>query len=176
MNQVKEGICECGCNKPAKSAPDGRAKITLGGAMNVICEEIQVDANYAWSWHCNLVTPMMSEGVTQLGANNAAAMIMRDFFGVNMWSHPRFETLMQAIKMEELAIRKEKAEIGAGEIKEGKAEAVPEAAGSVFELGDHLIAFGKALKSPRTEVTELVSLAGRCNLEVGLSINARSGK
>jgi hypothetical protein len=44
----------------------------------------------------------------------------------------------------------------------------------VSELGDHLIAFGAALKDPNSTLPQLVDLASACGLTFGISIIPRS--
>jgi hypothetical protein len=72
----------------AKSEPH----ITIRNAFDTIKLAVQADRDYAWAWHCNLVTELHaykrdgeSAGVlTHLEANQAAARIMQHMFGVDV--------------------------------------------------------------------------------------------
>lgn len=46
-------------------------------AMQALSEAMQLDPDYAWSWHCNIAMASVDEGMDQESANRAAARFMR---------------------------------------------------------------------------------------------------
>ncbi len=52
---------------------------------------IHEDADYAWSWHCNIAVPLMDNlECSHLDANRTAAALMRHLFGTDTSKHSNF--------------------------------------------------------------------------------------
>jgi len=60
---------------------DGDAGVAR--AMGEVRTAIQVDPEYAWSWHCNIAMASVDEGMEHGAANRAAARFMDLCFGVD---------------------------------------------------------------------------------------------
>jgi len=72
-----------------------RTELTAARAKSPIdrlTEAIQTDADYAWSWHCNVAMPFADEGGTHEQANRAAARFMRTAFGVDVTQFPQWKS------------------------------------------------------------------------------------
>ncbi|MFW6855311.1 hypothetical protein ACODYM_28890 [Burkholderia gladioli] len=55
-------------------------------------QALQADAEYAWSWHCNLAMPIMdSIRCTSAQANKAGADLMQYLFGVDVRKFPQWK-------------------------------------------------------------------------------------
>ena len=62
-------------------------------ARQQLAQALKEDADYAWSWHCNLAMPIMdSTGVSHRVANEAAARLMQHLFGIDTSQHQYYKT------------------------------------------------------------------------------------
>jgi hypothetical protein len=59
--------------------------------MEALTNLMQRDPEYAWGWHCNIAVPLMdSAGLSHEDANQAASVLMRHLFAVDMTKHPHY--------------------------------------------------------------------------------------
>jgi len=52
-------------------------------AFDVLKQAMEKDANYAWSWHCNIAVMAQDAGASHAIANDGAARFMKLCFGVD---------------------------------------------------------------------------------------------
>lgn len=64
--------------------------------IEVICEMMRQDLDYAWSWHCNIAMAFCDEGGDRNIANHAAARFLSTLAGVDTTKHFGFAPFMQA--------------------------------------------------------------------------------
>lgn len=67
-------------------------KIKTPDAFQALKNAVIEDPDYAWSWHCNIAMPLIDAGVNEKTAQEAAATVMRNFFGVDTRESPHYAT------------------------------------------------------------------------------------
>lgn len=75
--------------------------ISVKDAIYTLRDAIQQDPDYAWSWHCNIATASMDEGLDHAASNRAAARFMSTLFGVDMTKHEQFKGTQSPIKFKD---------------------------------------------------------------------------
>jgi hypothetical protein len=61
-------------------------------AFGIFERVLNKDPAYAWNFHCNLVVPMMFEGVDSSVANRSSVRILHSLFGVDMNDNEFYNT------------------------------------------------------------------------------------
>lgn len=57
-------------------------------------EKLEEDADYAWSWHCNIAMPCYDQGVDHKLANKCAAAVMLAIFGIDTSKTEKYNCIM----------------------------------------------------------------------------------
>jgi hypothetical protein len=63
--------------------------------LNLIRAALQMDDNYAWGWHCQIVGAIVDEGVDQIVAQRSSARFMYNAFGVDMTKNADYQSWME---------------------------------------------------------------------------------
>lgn len=53
-------------------------------AFKTLATAIKNDDEYAWTWYCNFLMPMIDSGCSRKKSEEACGRIMYNFFGVNI--------------------------------------------------------------------------------------------
>ena len=92
-------MVECKCGASVYGGPDDwNKRCCIGGtaeAVSTLTKAIQVDDDFAWTWHCNIAMPMIDEGVHPIHANMGAARFMSIAFGVDVTASDQWKSWLK---------------------------------------------------------------------------------
>jgi hypothetical protein len=83
LDECERAVVEKRLPDPLKDVPQ---------AFEAIKTAMQMDAGYAWSWHCNIAMASIDEGAPHDSGNAAAARFMQLCFGVDTSNPPTAAT------------------------------------------------------------------------------------
>lgn len=69
---------------------------TLSKTMKSFQWYLQNDADYAWTWHCNLVMVAVDSGAEHLYANKQTAQFLKRTFEVDITQTKMYQSIMEA--------------------------------------------------------------------------------
>ena len=85
-------------NEAAEALTEALAQPAAGvepapSAMQNLTHALKEDADHAWSWHCNLAVMAIDAGADHRRANERAASLMMNLFGVDTRNNEHYKTL-----------------------------------------------------------------------------------
>lgn len=78
-----------------ETTADNPGGLELAASVASVVTALRNDADYAWSWHCNIAMAARDAGCEACAANEGAARFMELFANVNTRLHPGFAPFMQ---------------------------------------------------------------------------------